>query len=83
VATWIRLTIYCASIILLTGCAGTKPITPMPPLPPTITHQRGPVIAYDARSKTYTVTAEMVEQATIDRIYVKEVGIWRRENGIR
>jgi hypothetical protein len=77
VAKWTILTIFCVS---LTGCCS---LTPMPPAPPVVSHTRDPIVSYSRWNKTYTVTAEMVEEATMNKLYVREVGIWQRENKVR
>ena len=74
-AKWIPLTILCVS-----GCCS---LTPMPPAPPVVSHERDPIVGYSRWNKTYTVTAEMVEEATMNKLYVREVGIWQRENKVR
>ena len=55
----------------------------MPARPPPVTHNRDPVKAHDSHNNTYTVTSEMVTEAAQNKIYVREIGIWQRENNVR
>ncbi len=71
-------TIFCVS--LLAGCCR---LSPMPVRPHVVTHDREPVVAHNPANQTYTVTTEMVREAAQNKIYVREVGIWQRQNNVR
>ena len=74
-AMWISSTIFCVS---LAGCCN---VSPMPARPPVVRHERDPVISH--HGSYYKVTPEMVQEAAVNKIYVREVGIWQRENNLR
>jgi len=46
-------------------------------------HNQPAVIAYDETNETYTVTKEMVDNAAINRLFIEELLLWKRDNGIR
>lgn len=71
---------------MLAGCYNLQTkdnLTPWPPVEYSLRHNQPAVIAYDATNETYTVTKEMVDNAAINRLFIEELLLWKRDNGIR
>jgi len=80
----IKLTIFLSLNFLLSGCITInfrQPLTPFPQNPKNIEYTKDPIVKYN-NDKTYMVTDEMVEKATLDHIYLKEILYWKKENKI-
>lgn len=76
--------LFLLPVLIVVGCCGPRPsqLTPFPPAP-SVTYSQDPVIRYNRRSKTYEVTSEMVENATLNQVFIDEIMNWKRQNSIR
>jgi len=73
------------AILFVTGCCttlDTRKLTPFPPKPLINDYTKNPVISYDAKTETFIVTKEMVNNTVQYKIYTDAIHQWKTQNGI-
>jgi hypothetical protein len=83
--TWIKLTIFFASFIFVTGCCGPRAhtLTPFPSYRGFVESDKPAVLSHDSRNKTYVITERGLNNAVVNQIYIDAIHNWKRENNIK
>ena len=74
-------------ILFTSGCACFKQnnvkLTQFPPPPKYAKQSEKLVLSYDKKTDTYVITDKALENFLLDKVFLDEILMWRRENNIR